>query len=392
MENTSKFYPAGHMQNREYEFKGKGSEKQEIILFFIKNGILISPDFFEYVLGLIKQGSTTNDLQDIGVLLSFLFGFVSDFSRTIAYLNKDAFLLFKNTKNRDSNKDINWKEFEKYRAKLERNESDTYNRLLSNLVEDTETEKNEKNPGTKESRNLDMPGQNNARNLGKVNVVFSYKDEIKKRDIQDFVAYYNRRYEALSSMIKSREEMSNLTSISRLMKKTDKTAVSVIGLVKDKTTTSNKNIMLTLEDPTGEIKVLISKNKPELVEEAKDIVFDEVIGVSGVSGKGILFCNSIVWPDVPIKELKKSATEEYALFLSDIHVGSNNFLEDKFNRFIDWINGRLGDERQKEIASKVHYIFIIGDIVDGVGIYPKQEEELVINDIYKQFEKAAELL
>ena len=38
------------------------------------------------------------------------------------------------------------------------------------------------------------------------------------------------------------------------------------------------------------------------------------------------------------------------------------------------------------------YIFIIGDLIAGVGIFPGQEEELIISDVEEQYAKAAELL
>jgi len=34
----------------------------------------------------------------------------------------------------------------------------------------------------------------------------------------------------------------------------------------------------------------------------------------------------------------------------------------------------------------VKYILVAGDIVDGIGIYPNQEKELVVKDVYKQYE------
>ena len=57
--------------------------------------------------------------------------------------------------------------------------------------------------------------------------------------------------------------------------------------------------------------------------------------------------------------VKKTEEEVYAIFLSDIHVGSKNFLDDDFNKFLKWINGDLGSEAQRQIAPKVKYIFII---------------------------------
>jgi len=67
-------------------------------------------------------------------------------------------------------------------------------------------------------------------------------------------------------------------------------------------------------------------------------------------------------------------------------------LPEQFNNFIKWINGEFGNEMQKEISKKVKYIFIAGDLIDGLGIYPGQESELNIKDIYKQYEECANLL
>ena len=53
--------------------------------------------------------------------------------------------------------------------------------------------------------------------------------------------------------------------------------------------------MLTIEDTTGKIKVFFSKNKPDFFKQAKDLVLDEVIGVSGNSGDKIVFANTLVW-------------------------------------------------------------------------------------------------
>jgi DNA polymerase II small subunit len=91
-------------------------------------------------------------------------------------------------------------------------------------------------------------------------------------------------------------------------------------------------------------------------------------------------------------ELKKSPKEEYAIFLSDMHVGSKQFLNQSFEKFIKWINGEMGDEKQRELVKKTKYVFIMGDIVDGVGVYPGQEKELEIADIYAQYAEAAKFL
>jgi DNA polymerase II small subunit len=43
-----------------------------------------------------------------------------------------------------------------------------------------------------------------------------------------------------------------------------------------------------------------------------------------------------------------------------------------------------------EISKEIRYLLVAGDLVDGVGIYPGQENELSIMDVYDQYKKAGE--
>ena len=58
-------------------------------------------------------------------------------------------------------------------------------------------------------------------------------------------------------------------------------------------------------------------------------------------------------------------------------------------KFIDYLNGKVPDTPE---VSKIKYLFIVGDLVAGVGVYPGQEKELTILDVEEQYQKAAELL
>lgn len=211
--------------------------------------------------------------------------------------------------------------------------------------------------------------------------------------VGDFVQHFKHRYTALERMLRIRPELQHSISVSRALRKQSREPVSIIGMVLDKSETKNGNLIITVEDPTGSIRVLLNKNHPDLFKSAKDLVLDEVIGISGVCGTKIIFANNLFLPDLPYtQELKKSSHDIYALFLSDVHVGSEYFLEKEFRRFLRWINGNTGTGEQKEIAKKVRYVFIAGDIVDGVGVYPRQEEELLIKDIYQQYKEFAALI
>src|SRR5436853_6348071 len=65
------------------------------------------------------------------------------------------------------------------------------------------------------------------------------------------------------------------------------------------------------------------------------------------------------------------------------------FLHDDFQRFILWLNGKLGD---REMVGRIRYIVIAGDLVDGVGVYPNQEAQLTERDLRKQYLLAVQLL
>lgn len=229
--------------------------------------------------------------------------------------------------------------------------------------------------------------------LNNVKVLFSYSKSARKIAVSDFVAYFNRRFEELSSILRQRQEMQKVTSISRIKNKAGRENVTIMGLVYEKVITKNNSIILTLEDPSGKANVIIGERKKELFEAAKEIVLDELVGIEGIVSGDYVMANQIFLPDVPlIKDLKKSPSEEYLVLIGDPHFGSKAFLKKEFDDFIDWINQRKGNEEQKEIASKIKYLIIIGDLVEGVGIYPGQEQDLEIKDIKEQYDLFARQL
>ena len=229
--------------------------------------------------------------------------------------------------------------------------------------------------------------------INKVKIVSSYTEDSKKREPQDFIDYFNNRYKALEKILRQRQQLKNTTSINKLNNNKEMENVAIIGIINDKQTTKNGNLLIILEDPTKQIKAIVNKNKPKLLHDAKDLVLDEIVGVTGVKLGEVIFVNEIIWPDIPSeKELKKQNEEKFAIFLSDIHVGSTKFLPEDFEKFLRWINGDIGNQQQKHIAKNVEYIFIAGDLVDGCGIYPEQDKELTTKDIYEQYKECADLL
>lgn len=224
-----------------------------------------------------------------------------------------------------------------------------------------------------------------------VEIVANYVSTPPVGGIKEMAGYFSSRLAQFRKYLQPR--LSNLQSITNIQKANNE-KISVIGIVYDKRKTKNKNIILELEDLSGVGKIIISRN--ELLGQADEILYDEVIGVAGTASKGVLFAEEVTAPDLPVKREPKHTTETvYAAFLSDIHIGSKRFLQENFKSMLAFISGKSGNsvflESQQELIDNLKYIFIAGDVVDGIGIYPGQEKELSILDIYKQYEETARL-
>lgn len=223
-----------------------------------------------------------------------------------------------------------------------------------------------------------------------IKVINSIANLGRKIQVEDFVKHFRSRFSELRRVLQEHSELDNLTSINKIG--SQRQNLSIVGVVYAKRVTKNKNILLELEDLTGKISVIINQNKPDVYEKAQNIILDGVIGVRGSSSNNWFFANDIIYPDMVLNEKTSMGADESIAFISDVHVGSKMFLEKNFLKFIQWVNGEIGDENQREEARKVKYITITGDTIDGIGVYPGQELLLDIKDIKKQYEKLAEML
>ena len=211
----------------------------------------------------------------------------------------------------------------------------------------------------------------------------------------DFTKLFVNRYNSLRKILRSqRRELANAIPINRV-KKSNVKEIQIIGIVKEVRTTTNGHRLIELEDETDTAICIALKNNLQTHQIANEVVLDEIIGIQGQMSKNgdLIVINNIIYPDISIQNQRhKSEIPLYAAFLSDIHIGSKQFMQEQWNSFLKWINGQLGNSRQKDVAGKIKYIIIPGDVVDGIGIYPNQESELSIGDVYHQYEALAEQL
>lgn len=227
--------------------------------------------------------------------------------------------------------------------------------------------------------------------LNENNGIEIIKDTTRKSytngEIKDFTAYFGSRYHKLKEMLLRKKDLKSPQPIQELENVQD--VVNVIGMVNNVRNTKNNHKLIEVEDETGTAGVLIHNENHSLFEDAERVVKDEMIGVVGTRKGSLIMASQLINPGIP--RIDEKEMDFSIVFLSDTHIGSSTFLGDAFNRFIKWINGEFGDNEQQKIANNVRYLIVAGDIVDGIGVYPHQDKELTIKDIYKQYEEAARL-
>ncbi|MBR5503196.1 MAG: DNA-directed DNA polymerase II small subunit [Methanobrevibacter sp.] len=209
-------------------------------------------------------------------------------------------------------------------------------------------------------------------------------------DIGNLIEYFQNRYKKLSDILSKRPELRTWQKINEITD--NQTDLSLIVMITDIKSTKNGHYFIEVEDDTGSMPILVSKDNEELIHAAKNLMKDEVIGVLAQKrpGNELAICQNLIDPGVP--RIAKKEVDFGTVFTSDIHIGSSTFLEDAFTKFIKWINGDFGNEEQMEMANNVKYMIIGGDIVDGIGVYPNQDKELAIKDITAQYDEAARLV
>ena len=250
-----------------------------------------------------------------------------------------------------------------------------------NLNNDIETDDEE--PGSRQGNNSQQPAQSKGVKImddrerrelrTKVEIMDEKEVSRSEKDVPEFLKYYNDRYDKMRKLLTHRMELQSATTINRLERRDEGEEATTVGLVKSKyQTNSSGKYIVELEDKTGTFKALVDDR------EGERIVPDEMIGVIGSMGGDIIYADSIIRADMPIPQGMNTTDQNVsAAYISDLHIGSKDTRHDKLNDFGDWLSSSK--------ANNVGYLVISGDVVEGVGTYPGQEEELEIKDIYKQY-------
>jgi DNA polymerase II small subunit len=206
--------------------------------------------------------------------------------------------------------------------------------------------------------------------------------------IENFIELFKDRYKKLREILMHRVSFRDVVDIENL-KRYEGSETKIIGMIRAMRESQKGNLILELEDTTG---VVVAVWPVDSASRKINLVNDEVIGVIGTLRGDLFLAKEVVEPDIPtISKEKPEVDENISIaFLSDIHVGSLLFMEREFQKFLNWLNTESGNQR--DVAEGIKYIAIAGDLVDGIGIYPAQESELSIPDIYKQYNYISKML
>ena len=202
--------------------------------------------------------------------------------------------------------------------------------------------------------------------------------------VKGYNALFSSRFNKLKRIISDRPESRMLKSIASVKTAKSEDDMYVCGLVTARV--SERNLTkIVLEDPSGTIEGIIFD--AELQKTAGTLLTDQFImaRVNLAKNSGFII-KDIILPDVPDQAINKSETESYAVFLSDLHIGSRYFMHEEFAEFVSWLS------TPDPVARKIRFVLIGGDVVDGVGIYPNQDKELVCQTIEEQLQMVDDLI
>lgn len=202
--------------------------------------------------------------------------------------------------------------------------------------------------------------------------------------VEGYNALFSSRFQKLKKVVSNRPEAKLLKSISLIISIKSKEDVFLCGLLSERR--SERNITkLIIDDPTGTIETIVFDK--DLQKKAEGLLIDQFVLVKITLGKnGSFIVKDLIVPDIPEHASNRSETETYAVFLSDLHIGSMYFMEKEFNDFVSWLSS------PDPVVRKIRFVLICGDVVDGVGIYPGQDKELVFVNVNEQLKKTVEIL
>ncbi|HET6808534.1 MAG TPA: DNA-directed DNA polymerase II small subunit [Nitrososphaera sp.] len=220
--------------------------------------------------------------------------------------------------------------------------------------------------------------------------------------VEGYTALFRSRFEKTMRILAQRPDSKRISKVSavkqrvRISKQTERgekslhgaaSSIIVAGLLMSKRTKKN-DVELAIDDYTGILTAISTAD--DVKKQTSTLALDQMVMLELENGKGRpgLTIKSVMMPDIPDHLPNKSKSEAYAVLISDLHIGSKYFMKTEFLRFLDWLSSSSEDD----IVKKIKFLCVGGDLIDGIGIFPNQDKELLEIDAAKQMSHAVQLL
>ena len=236
-------------------------------------------------------------------------------------------------------------------------------------------------------------------------IVYDTNDKINSSEgVEGYTSLFRSRYEKSLRILSLRQDskrvkkietikqlfnQSNISYKSLSKEEANNPVVIAAGLVMEKDI-KNNNYDITIDDQTGLLTATTFDE--DLKKQISMLAVDQMVmiefEINSKRRKNTI--KNLFSLDVPDRIPNRSKTEVFSILISDLHIGSKFFMEKEFQSFLEWLNGN--DRDSKDIISKIKYICICGDLIDGIGIFPNQDRELLEKDSFSQMDHAINIL
>ena len=235
------------------------------------------------------------------------------------------------------------------------------------------------------------------------NIIYDSNNSINSGEgVEGYTSLFRSRFDKSLKILSNRPDSKRIKKIASIKQFLNQSRINpksqskenleeslfIAGLIMEKKIKKN-SYNLAIDDQSGLLEAFAYDE--DLKKQISSLILDQMVMIeleNNPKRKNHVI-KKIFSLDVPDRIPNRSHSEAYSVLISDLHIGSKFFMEDEFQMFLNWLNGK---EENKDIVSKIKYICICGDLIDGIGIFPHQDRELLEKDSFSQMEHATNLL
>jgi DNA polymerase II small subunit len=236
-------------------------------------------------------------------------------------------------------------------------------------------------------------------------IIFDSNDKINSGEgVEGYTSLFRSRYEKSLKILSLRQNSKNIkkveiikqlfnqskTNNDSMSKELSSNSLFAAGLIMNKEI-KNNSYDITIDDQTGLLTA--TTYNEELKKQISMLTVDQMVMIEFENSprKRKNTIKNLYSLDIPDRIANKARSEVFSVLISDLHIGSKFFMEKEFQNFLEWLNG-YENNNDEGIISKIKYICICGDLIDGIGIFPNQDRELLEKDSYSQMDHAIKIL